>query len=566
MNVHAALSLSVVPDRAFRLRLAVALALLFGQRATSDVEGHAGEKELQSGELRAARAPSRAPRRFDGLVPMPDAIRVALESDRTEYLLGESIAVVYEMTNVGQEPVPYESGAIYPTLRINDGYRLTAVRVDENDKAIGEPVRNWTPPEYHGGPLGNATLKPGERHRTTLFVTRIVKFADPGRYRLRIENIDRHQQAVYSAGETILTLLAPTPEQARGVYLKMKQAPRDAYDDGQMQFSGDAADFETMHQPVYLPILREFALKGDVDALPSLERMESLEGNEVLVAALARALDGDDVEVARACYRHVQASLPFPNWYDANNGDYDKPRRERSDRTWKAEFVATLTRLARRLIPEVAFQIRTMRDNPELLQKSAQPLLGEIDYIYRCIGRPEEFADCMKAYAQSIELTKTLPLETHQYFRPRGSAFGFGHAVLRMMQRGAPAPAHPSHPGEAATFAIALQTQKDFRPAGWQAEVMKWLKAGPPYLAEVILGHLPEPIPDEVLDWIPQALASDYIDLAIAGCKIAEKHPRAAYKRPLQKLLDTATEQYLVKFSRAAAKANGLDVGDTKEE
>jgi hypothetical protein len=206
-----------------------------------------------------------------------------------------------------------------------------------------------------------------------------------------------------------------------------------------------------------------------------------------------------------------------------------------------------------------------MAAEPEVLQKSAQPLLGEIDYIYRCVGRPEDFADCMTAYAQSIELTKTLPLETHQYFRPRGSAFGCGHAVYRMMQRGAQAPPKPAHPGEAAAFAIALRSQNDFRPQGWQAEVMKWLKAGPPYLAEFILDHLPEPIPDEVLDWIPAALASDYIDLAIAGCKIAEKHPRAAYKAPLQKLLKTATEQYLVQFSRAAAKANGLDVGNANE-
>jgi hypothetical protein len=456
--------------------------------------------------------------------------------------------------------VPYGRGGYYPDLRWNDGFRISAVKIDEQGKPIGKPVANWPAPENHGGPVGAWLLKPGERYAETLFVTRVVRFAEPGRYRIRVENTGRENEKAYSAAETIVTLKAPTAEQAREVFQSMKRASRKAYDDNAMKFLGDAADFETMHQLLYLPILREFALKGDVDALPSLERMETLQSNEALIAALSRALDGDDLVVARACYRHLQASLPFPNWYDEGNGDYEKPRRERSDRMWKAEFAPTLERLARRLIPEVAFQIRTMGDTPDLLQKSAQPLLGEIDYIYRCVGRPEDFADCMKAYGQSIDLTRTLPLETHQYFRPRGSAFGFGHAIFRMMQRGAHAPEKPSHPGEAATFAIALRTQKDFRPAGWEAEVMKWLKAGPPYLAEVILDHLPEPIPDAVLDWLPQALASDYIDLAIAGCKIAEKHPRAAYKAPLQKLLDSATEQYLVKFSRTAAKANGLEV------
>ncbi|MGE5191939.1 MAG: M56 family metallopeptidase [Deltaproteobacteria bacterium] len=493
-------------------------------------------------------------------------LRVALKLDRAEFLLGESIAVEYEMTNTGTQPMPYGRGAYFPDLRWNDGFRLSAVRIDDKGKAIGKPVANWRAPESHGGPTGRWMLDPGKHCSETLFVTRVVRFMEPGRYRLRIENVGRDDQTVFCAGETILTLKAPTAEQARVVYEAMKHAPRKAYDDNAMKFLGDVADFETMHQPVYLPILREFALKGDVDALPSLERMESLEANEVLVAALARALDSDDVEVARACYRHLQPSLPFPNWYDDVNRDYDKPRRERSDRTWKPEFVPTLVRLARRLIPEVKFQNRTLGDKPGQLHKSAQPLLGEIDYIYRCVGRPDDFVDCMMAYALSIEMTKTLPLETHQYFRPRGSAFGFGHTVIRMMQRGAHPPIFLNHPGEAATFAIALRTQNNFRPEGWQAQVMKWLRAGPPYLAEVILDHLPEPIPDEVLDWLPAALASDYIDLAIAGCKIAEKHPRAAYKAPLQKLLATATEEYLVKFSRAAAKANGLIVPGNDSE
>ena len=550
MNAFAVLAQAVLPDPVFCLRLTIALVHFvwhgFAAEPCEPIEGQA----LADAAGAAA----------------DDGLRVALKLDRQEFLLGESITIEYEMTNPGQQPLPYGRGAYYPALRWNDGFRMSAVKIDETGKPIGKPVANWPAPENHGGPVGSWELKPGEKYTESLFVTRVVRFMEPGRYRLRIENVSRDNQTVFSAGEAILTFKAPTVAQARDVYEAMKRAPRNAYDDNAMKFLVGAADFETMHQPVYVPILREYALKGDIDALPSLERMETLEGNNALVSALSRALDGDDLVVARACYRHLQASLPFPNWYDEGNGDYDKPRRERSDRTWKAEFVPIMTRFARRLIPEVAFQIRTMANESEQLQKNSQPLLGEIDYIYRCVGRPEDFADCMKAYAQSIELTKTLPLETHQYFRPRGSAFGFGHTVYRMMQRGAQAPAKPANPGEAATFAIALRSQNDFRPAGWEAEVMKWLKAGPPYLAEVILDRLPEPIPDEILDWIPQALASDYIDLAIAGCKIAEKHPRAACKAPLQKLLETAQEQYLVKFSRAAAKSNGLDVPGNDNE
>jgi hypothetical protein len=156
----------------------------------------------------------------------------------------------------------------------------------------------------------------------------------------------------------------------------MKRAPREAYDDREMKFLGSAADFQTMCQPVYLPILREFALKGDVDALPSLAQMESLEANEVLVAGLVQALDNDDWDTARTFYLSLHSCLPFPNWYDEENGAHDKSNRERVARTWKAEFGPVLTRLARRLGAEVALELRRVRIEANSAPGLEQLLLG----------------------------------------------------------------------------------------------------------------------------------------------------------------------------------------------
>ncbi len=513
--------------------------------------------------------------RLDGLKPAPKSIRVDLKLARKEFQLGESIVVDIELTNVGMEPVPYERGGFYPDLRLNDGFRMSAEKVDETGKSIGQPVERWPFPENHGGPVGGFTLKPDEDHASTLFVTRYLRFLEPGRYRLRIENVDRDQLAVYASGETFLTLKQPSLDEARGVYRAMKRAPRKAYDDNAMKFLGDAADFEAMHQAIYLPVLKEHAEEGDVDALSSLERMETVEANEALVAVLDRALKRDDWQLARACYRHLQQYLPFPNWYDEPLNDYDKGRRERVTRTWKPEFGPVMTRLARRQAVEVAARMRQRQTQPadadandpvfmDLFQRGMFPedhpqsLLKDIDYIYRCVGRPEDFSECLSAYAHSIELTKTLPLEKFQYFRPRGSASGFTHTVIRMIQRGAKPPERPAHPGEAAAFAIALHTQVAFRPAGWREELMKWLKHDSPYLAEVILGHLPQPVPEEVLEYLPTALASQAVDLQIAACHVARQHPRAAYRAPLQKILETASDEYLRKYAVDAARANGL--------
>ncbi len=507
-----------------------------------------------------------------------EAIRVVLKLNRQEFLLGESIAIEYEMTNQGTEEAPFGKGGSYPDLRINDGFRMSAVKIDEKGRPIGKPVGTWPMPQNFGGPVGGFKLKPNETYSTSLFVTRYLRFLEPGRYRLQVSNVDRleeHPKSFYSSGETTLILKQPTAVEAFGVFERMKKAPRQAYDNNTMKFLPEAADFQAMIQPIYLPVLSEYAAKRDLDALQSLERMEQLESNKILVDVLNNALNRNDWQAARACFHHLKKCLPFPNWYNEPLGDYEKVNRDRVARTWKVEFAPVLTRLAKRLDVEVASLLRERKKkplgadarDPEFLkvfrngffpQEHPQSLLIDIDYIYRCVGQPEDFADCLIAYAHSIELTKTLPLETNQYFRPRGSASGFGHTVMYMLRRGAKAPIQPTHPGEAAAFAIALRQQESFRPVGWQAELNKWFKSDSPYLAELILNHLPTPIPAPILDDLPTALAHEYIDLQIAACHVAKSHPRPAYREPLQKILDTAKDPYLRKYAVDAARANGI--------
>jgi len=47
-----------------------------------------------------------------------------------------------------------------------------------------------------------------------------------------------------------------------------------------------AADFQAMHQPVYLPILKDFASKGDRDALESLESIHRRKTGAMFLASL----------------------------------------------------------------------------------------------------------------------------------------------------------------------------------------------------------------------------------------------------------------------------------------
>jgi hypothetical protein len=59
---------------------------------------------------------------------------------------------------------------------------------------------------------------------------------------------------------------------------------------------------------------------------------------------------------------------------------------------------------------------------------------------------------------------------------------------------------------------------------------------------------------------LPALLGDNYVDLQIAACHMAEKHPRKAFKEALAKILKTGKEPFLLNAATEAAEANGVTV------
>ena len=479
-------------------------------------------------------------------VPRGPMGHVTLLHDRNEYLLGENILIHYRLENPGTEPLPYEKGGFYPGLRRNDGYTITAVPVDQNGKQIGPPLEGIPKPQNFGGPDSAWTLKPGEAYEQTLYLPRYLRLDKPGRYRVRIVNGDRMDaERRFATGLTTITLKLPSPQEARAVYQRMKKLPREPVAGISERRDRVIADFEAMLHPVYLPILLEYARKGDRDALPSIGKMHTVESTQALIALVEQGLRADDVNLSLAAYGRMGERLPNPRFYLHGDNvvmpEYYAPQRRFVERVWRPAFAAPLRRLAARLA----------RD-PEA------KALGTISFIYECVGTAEDMPDLIRGYTKSIEATKTLPFETHQYFRPRGSAYGYRFSTRQLLGRGAKVPTAPQTPGAAAVYLIAMQMRNDFRPADWPEQVTRWLKYETPYLREFVLEHMPEPIPEGALEMLPELLAHDYVDLQIAACHTAKKHPREACRKPILAILQTETEKNLLNAAASAGPANGI--------
>src|SRR5262245_49833576 len=106
----------------------------------------------------------------DGDVTQPPApaITVEIQLDRTEFLLGESIAASYVMTNTSDKPARYEREGFYPTLRLTTRFRLSAFKLDEHGQPAEKPLPNWPMPIDMGGihELVGPFLAPGESRST----------------------------------------------------------------------------------------------------------------------------------------------------------------------------------------------------------------------------------------------------------------------------------------------------------------------------------------------------------------------------------------------------------------
>jgi len=486
--------------------------------------------------------------------PLPAGARVTLILDRAEYVLGENIAIGYRLENVGTEVLLYEKGAFFPASRQNDGYQVTAVPVDKNGKQIGKPLEGIPLPEHRMGRGGGWQLKPGETHEQTLYLPRYVRLEKPGRYRVRVGNhnrLDPKQQ--FSAGETTITLKVPTPQEARELYQQMKRLPRGPVAEIGERRDALIADFQGMIHPAYRPILQEYARNGDSDALEALGKMHTVPATEALVGVISQALDRDAPDFALAAYKNMADRLPDPQFFrhektDPNMHQFFAKHRDLVERTWRPEYAKTLRRLA------------------SLLTRDRQAkALEEICIIFKCVGTADDIADLTLAYTKAIEATKTLPFETHQYFRPRGVAYGYRFAVTQLLERGAKPSTNPQTPGEAAVYLLTMSRQKDFRPKDWPEQVIRWLGHENPYMRELVLELTPEPIPEAALQLLPKLLADPYVDLQIAACRTAAKHPREAFREPIRSILKKGTEEYLLNAATAAAAANGIATDQVME-
>ncbi len=180
--------------------------------------------------------------------PVPEGARVTLESDRTNYFLGENILIHFILENTGKETFSAEFGGDYRGA--SRSLRFLVSAVDEAGHEADDPDPN---PMCMGGLMGPQTLKPGQKYIQSLALMRYRKLLHPGRYTITVTHDFGWQETdarKRPAGKIVLSLQMPDAAQAEEVVSRMEKLP-DHPDYNYQVKTAPYADFSCLCPPVY---------------------------------------------------------------------------------------------------------------------------------------------------------------------------------------------------------------------------------------------------------------------------------------------------------------------------
>lgn len=381
-------------------------------------------------------------------------VRIVLSFDKPEFFLGESILLHYGIRNDGHGLIPITMGGDWNTcLGRYEGFQVTAT---EADGAAVQGVNNKHF-LFMDGMLSKQLLEPGTTFTIDLPLSRYSRFEKAGTYTIRVTH---HRKAAIvptsgdedlPAAQTKITLVMPSPEQARQVVDTMAKLSKESSGGKWQHF----ADFRGLRYPVYLPFLLERIQRNEPvaqGALAGLSKIATPEATQALIGLM----DHKDPEIALGATWAVTRRLPIP-METIKYHVSDIERRDLIARAWRPEFAPEVLRWAR-----------------QVLASGNHPRLAQAISILVSLGSKEDLPDLIKA----MDLTFATASDTARHDE-------FLELVQVLLMRGAAAPQHPKSPGQAVVFLVGLEVRKDFWPEGWEATVLSLMKDKNPWIREM---------------------------------------------------------------------------------
>lgn len=492
----------------------------------------------------------------DSALPADDPrrdLKISLVLDKQEYFLGENVLVYYRIENRGKATFRDEIESALGDKRFllslagprnpcGRPRRFHVTLTDSEGRATEDP---YPISVLSGGMGGDVTLKPGKEFWENL---QLMWYREPGRtgtYTIRVYHDlgwdltndpwssdwcfgnelpkGPHRAPILTA---TVRLVMPDARQAWQVLEAMRKLPDDPYGfAGWGERSEPFADFAMLRYPIYLPIVKEMAERGDARGLQAIGAMAFPEATAALIE-LARhktpkiATQAGELLVDR-----------LPDRYD----DPQPPRKSYlASRSWSKDLEARALALGWTLLAGDDCEARIHGG-----------------WLIKCLGRKEDLPALIRV------MDRLLPAYRNN---PTFACEVLTIAAAKLIARGAQPPTMIDTPGNAAAFLVGLKSFKTFRPDGWQDAAESLLAHEILVLREIALESIPLPLRDTAITKVIACLGDQYAPVQGAACELAAKVKSPRFRQPLVEVLRTTSNEWLLRNAFSAATACGEDM------
>lgn len=495
---------------------------------------------------------------------VPAGAEIRLAADQPDFLLGENILLHYEVKNSGDERIVVEWGG--DSRGSPRHTRIRVIATDETGRVIEDPTPD---PLNSGGFGGRESIKPGGTFTVSVPVMRYCVFNERGKYTIRVAHDlgwsgherDKVPDDDARWASTQIGLVMPSPDEAEQIVQAMLRLPDQGGSTGEKH--KPYGDFKCLRYPVYLPLLKRLADKGDVRAFAGLEMIPTAEATCAIVAHLA----SEDADVVDAAVAALRGRLPHPGLTDSTArqcwwSDGQRRRQlEMANRTWQDEFAEPIMVYVRKALE--ATPGNGMRDNR--MEAAA--------WLVESVAPPTEMSTVIKDLDRMLQRTQRVKLETPLIY---GIIPQLQWAAAGILSRGGNAPQKPKSPGEIAVYLESLKRKmhgkgrsdtedKEHGPAfapDFDAYARQWMDHPIAYVQRLTIENLPTPCPAWAIEPLRNRLFAGDVGVQYAAVNAVGETGDASFGPALLQLVHQADDQWIVLGASNAA----IDVGVPRDE
>lgn len=465
----------------------------------------------------------------DNKLVAPAKYKVLAQFDKKKYFLGENVLVEFIVENNGDGEFQIEVGGDYRGAPRPTRFKIKAVAADGS--IVADPHPN---PMCFGGLGGPEILHRTDRWQESLALMQYCRIEKPGKYKIFVSHDlgwgsgDKQPEAVAE-----VEFVMPNAAEASAVVKRMYALSNsnNSWTSGTKR--PDFADFSVLAMPVYLPLLLQHAQGGPTqNAVLAVQGIASIPTIEATQALLDLA-ESKDAKVANEAVSLLAMRVPDPELTGKPGRRSVFENTMKDERTWlvhkswSEKFTERVRKLGQKLVknPDAALQSRGA-------------------FFLQCTGNASTLTSIIASLDKALSASATVSNDGSSFPSRPANVDELIRAAQVLISEGKVSET-PSTPGEMALYMTAIAKIAKYRPKNWPDNYQKFLQHKIPYLRELALSSLPQPVPLSLDPLITKSLNDPDPAVQLAACGVALKLKRAEYKSALQTCL-TRSREFLV--------------------